>query len=311
VSTQQSQTASEKLPEYRDFVRIKYIPSWIFLGIVHIAGLIPLRMHYPVGYLLGKLLLVVVPSRKHVCEVNLRKCFPEYSESEIQSTVKKAYTMYGMGVLQTAFSWTRDSRQLEKHFRVEGLECLIEAQEKDRGVLLMCGHFTLLDLAGRLLGRHVQFDVLQRKHNNPLINLFITRGREKFGNQIIARLDMRVFVKRLRAGSIIAYPADQDLGAKDSVFVPFFGIPTATITATSKILKLTHSEVIGSHYYRDPIDKMFVLQFEPIPIPTGDPVEDASIFNQWIEGKIRQTPEQYFWLHKRFKTRPQGEASFY
>ncbi len=311
MSTPQSQTPADKDLRYRDLVRFKYIPTWILLGFIQLAGLIPLRMHRYLGYAAGKLLLVLIPGRRHVCEINLKKCFPEKSEAEIQSILKKAYTMYGMSILQTAFSWTRDSKQLENHFKIEGLDSLVLAQHKGRGVLLLGAHFALLEMAGCLLNRYVQFDMLQRINDNPLLNLYITRARERFVVKLIARHNIRHLIKRLKGGNIVCYFPDQDLDSKDSIFVPFFNIETATITATSKILKLTQSEVFGAYFYYDPVENIFVIQLEPIPIPTGDQVEDACIYNRWVEERIRRTPEQYFWLHKRFKTRPNGEASFY
>ncbi len=143
-----------------------------------------------------------------------------------------------------------------------------------------------------------------------LFNLFMTRSRESFMDDCISHKDVRSMMRSLRKGRVLWYAPDQDYGPQDSVFVPFFNIPTATITATSRISAMAKAAVIPISFVRDS-GRYKVTVYEPLDIPSGDDVQDATQFNEWVESIAKQYPEQYLWLHKRFKTRPEGEAKLY
>jgi KDO2-lipid IV(A) lauroyltransferase len=152
---------------------------------------------------------------------------------------------------------------------------------------------------------------MYRKHDNPLFNYFMTKAREDFCEDTIARKDIKGLMRTLKQGKSVCYAPDQDYGRRASVFVPFFDIPTATITMTSKLAKATKAKVIPVSAYRTADCRGFVLKFEP-PMPIGDDdIADAHAINRWLEARIREHPDQYLWLHKRFKTRPEGEPSLY
>ena len=173
------------------------------------------------------------------------------------------------------------------------------------------GHFAFLDFAGGLLGLEQTYHVVQRDHDNPLFNYFMTTSRNRHATACIARKDLRGMVRALKKGDIVWYAPDQDSGRKNSVFVPFFDIPTATITGTSGLASLSKAVVIPVFYYRDTKGQYHIEFSAPLAIPSGNDEQDAEQFNQWLESKVREQPEQYFWLHKRFKTRPVGDNSFY
>ena len=298
--------------QYSDFLAPKYWGAWLFVGFMHLIGRIPARPRIALARVLTPVIMRVAGSRRKVAQCNLELCFPEKSEEERLRLLKGTFFANILGFLETARVWVRPTEPLRSHVRWEGLEQLDAAQEAGQGVLLVGGHFAILDLAGALFGLVRDYDLIYRKHDNLLLNYFMTHSREKWCTNTIARKDMRGLIRSLKAGRIVWYAPDQDYGRQASTFVPFFGVQTATVTMTSKLAKVSNARVVPVFFYREASNKDYVARFgEPLPIPSGDDVADAACFNAWLEGCVRQKPEQYLWLHKRFKTRPEGEPSVY
>ena len=171
-------------------------------------------------------------------------------------------------------------------------------------------HLSTLDFAGAALalGLRSEFDVMYRHNKNPLIETIMKRGREKHFPSAIERDDIRRVIRRLKQGATVWYGADQDYGIKHSVFAPFFGIQAASITAPSRLLKMTGANVLVMSHYRNPDTGRYrvVIAGMPDEYPTGDDVTDCTLYNQVVESCVARAPEQYWWLHRRFKTRPEG-----
>lgn len=297
---------------YRNFLAPRYWGAWLFIGFMHCIGRLSESGRMRVARWLTPVLMVAVRSRRHVADRNLKLCFPELSEAEHRNLLKRSFFSYILGMLETARSWVKPMEPMRNNVRWEGLEHLDAAQQQGKGVLLVGGHFTILDMAGALFGLIREYDLIYRKHDNELLNYFMTRSRERWCSRSIARRDMRGLIRSLREGRIVWYAPDQDYGRKASTFVPFFNIPTATVTMTTKLAKSSGAAVVPVFFYRDQDPSRYVARFEPaLPIPSGDEDADARVFNEWLEAKVREQPEQYLWLHKRFKTRPQGEPSVY
>lgn len=174
-------------------------------------------------------------------------------------------------------------------------------------------HFTTLDAAARILAFHVKYDMLYRKDPNPLLAYMLIKARESFAGSAIVRSDTRQLIKNLRQGHVVWYAPDQDFGAKHSVFAPFFGVQAATVVGTARIAQLGKAVVLPFSHYRDDVNNHYSIHIEPAleNYPTGDDLSDATRINQIIEQSIAKQPDQYLWVHRRFKTRPDGEASFY
>jgi KDO2-lipid IV(A) lauroyltransferase len=194
---------------------------------------------------------------------------------------------------------------------VSGLENLETAVAKRKGVLLLCAHFTTLEFGGFLFNLNGRMDVTYRPNNNLLFDAAMYNGRIRHHTAVLDRKDIRGAMRSLKQGHILWYAPDQDYGAKHSVFVPFFGNQAATITATSRFAAFNDSEVVFYSHYRNADNSGYHLDFSPAlkNYPTGDKERDAIIINKIIEEAIRKQPDQYLWLHKRFKTQEAGKSA--
>ena len=196
---------------------------------------------------------------------------------------------------------------------IEGLEHLDRAKDQGKGVILLGTHMATLDLAGAIISPSVTLDVMYRANKNALIEHVMTSGRERLYPSAIERGDIRQVIKNLKAGHIVWYGPDQDYGVRNSVFVPFFGVPAATTTATSRIAKITGAPIIPFTHYRVAGNSRYrVLFFPPMEdFPSDSVEEDARRINEFVEKCVLEHPEQYWWFHRRFKSRPPGELSIY
>lgn len=296
---------------YRAFVSWRNLPLFALFGLFWLLTRLPISWLLPLGRLIGRLSCRVLSSRRKVCETNIRLCFPDLSDQEQQALVKKTFVSFGQGLMESAYAWSRDLSELSSKTTITGLEHIKAAQEAGQGVLLVGGHFALIDLASGLLGSAQDFYAVQRDHDNPLFNLWMTRARLKSATGTVARKDLRSMLRVLKSQEVLWYAPDQDYGRLNSVFIPFFNIPTATITGTSRLAQMGNAAVIPIFFYRTAEGEYRLELSEPMTIPSGDDTADALCFNQWLEVQVKRYPEQYLWLHKRFKTRPKGEPSLY
>lgn len=296
---------------YRDFIAPSYWGTWLLLGLLWLLSRLPFSVMLWMGRQIGRLLYYVTVSRRRICEINLRLCFPELSDKEHTNLVKATYRSYGMGLMETLSAWLRPPSHLLDQLEILGFEHLEQALAEGRGVILAGGHFAIMDLAAYFFSTLFKFNAIQRQQNNLLLNLFVTRARLRSIDRCIARKDLRGMLKILKRGGILWYPPDQDFGPKESVFVPFFGIQTATITSTSRLAGMTGACVLPCSFLRLATCGYQMRVYPPLPIPSGDETEDARLYSHWLEQLVREYPDQYLWFHRRFKTRPEGEASFY
>lgn len=296
--------------QYRDFLAPRYWLTWLGIGSLYVMAWLPIAVRFGLSRLLSRVLYHVASGRRRVAETNIKLCFPHLNPTEQRKLVKDIFYSSTLSFFETAEAWCRSSNLV--NYEIRGLEHLKQAREGGRGILLLSGHFGSIDLCGALLKDSLQYATVYRRHDSELFNYFMTRGRERYSTKTIARKDMRGLLRELKTGGVVWYAPDQDYGRKASVFVPFFGVSTATITMTSKVAKASNALVVPLSAYRTDDGRSIVLTFEPpVNIPSGDDVEDARLINRWLEEKIKEHPEQYLWLHKRFKTRPDNEPSFY
>lgn len=220
----------------------------------------------------------------------------------------------GIAFFETGMAWFWPKSRLKKLYTIEGLEHLHNAQRDGQGVLLMALHFAHIDIGAKLLGFEFSIDGTYRPHNNPVYDYVQRNGRERHsvGGQAIPRDDIRAMIKALRAGHAIWYAPDQDYGPKHSIFIPLFGVPAATVTATSHLARMGKARVIGFTQTRKSNGGYHLQIYPPLQdFPGGDEVADTMLINRFVEARIAEQPEQYLWVHRRFKTRPQGEPDFY
>lgn len=294
----------------------RYWLTWVGFGIWWLLALLPYRVQMALGRGLGRLLWHLAKSRRRTALRNLELCFPEKPEQERLAMARRNFESTALAFFETGMAWFWPRRRLDRLHTVEGLEHLQQAADEGEGVVLLAMHFTHLDLGAKLLCLSHSIDGLYRPHNNALYDFMQRRGRERFsgGGVAIAREDMRLMVRRLRQGRVVWYAPDQDYGARrPHVFVPFFGVPTATITATTQLMRMGRARLIPfTHYRREDGSGYDVKVYPPLTsIPTGDDEADAATINAFVEARVRECPEQYMWVHRRFKTRPEGEESLY
>jgi Kdo2-lipid IVA lauroyltransferase/acyltransferase len=300
-------------PEFHpSFYGPRYWPTWLGLGFFHLLGYLPMSISLGFGRLLGDLFFYLAGSRRHITQVNIAKCFPHLSAHEQYILVRKIMHSTGKSIVESSVALWGPERQLKQRYTITGLEHIEAAQAKGQGVLLVGCHFTTLDAAARILAFHVKYDMLYRKDPNPLLAYKLIKAREGFAGNAIVRSDTRQLIKNLRQGNVVWYAPDQDFGAKYSVFAPFFGVQAATVVGTARIAQLGKAVVIPFAHYRDENNQYHIVIDPALEnYPTGDDVADATRINHIIETAIAKQPDQYLWVHRRFKTRPEGEASFY
>lgn len=293
------------------FAGPRYWPTWFGLGLVWLLAHLPFRLQILIGKGIGAASYVLARERRHICEVNLRLCFPELNEEEQRALLWKTFLANGIGAMEVALSWCRDPEDFRGRVTVTGMENLEQAMARGKGVLLLCAHFSTLEFGGTLFSLFQEMDVTYRKHKNPLFQAVMANSRQRHFKGVFERENVRGAMKSLKQGRTLWYAPDQDYGAKHSVFVPFFGVEAATITATSRFARVNDSTLLFFTHYRNSDQSGYHLEFGPIieGYPVEDEEENAKRINGIIEQEIRRHPDQYLWMHKRFKTQAKGKAA--
>ena len=292
---------------------IKQWPKWILVGCLWVVARLPVGVVFAVGRLVGFLGYHLAKSRRHITEANIAKCFPELSAHEQRALVRENFVHTGIGAVEIALPWLNPTRDLADRFKIEGLEHLNAAHDLGNGIVLVGAHYTTIDITSQPLGSLGFVDVMYRQNKDPVWESLQYNGRKTFFDGVVERSDMRQILKRLKQGRAMWYAADQDYGIKHSVFAPFFGIDAATITVSARLASKTKSAVLMLHQFRDLKRKTWTLKFTPMleNFPSGDDLADATRLNAMLEAEVKSVPAQYLWMHRRFKTRPAGETSFY
>ncbi|UXZ21071.1 lipid A biosynthesis lauroyl acyltransferase [Pseudomonas sp. YeP6b] len=303
-------------PRFRAvFLHPRFWLLWLGLGLLWLITQLPYRGLLTIGRVLGAGMYRVAGERRRIAARNLELCFPEKSAKERKKLLKENFASTGIAFFEMAMSWWWSRQRLARLAHVEGLEHLKQAQLDGKGVILMALHFTTLEIGAALLGQKHTIDGMYREHGNPLFDFVQRRGRERHNLDSLAieREDVRGMLKLLRAGRAIWYAPDQDYGAKQSIFVPLFGIQAATVTATSKFARLGKALVVPFTQERLADGSGYRLVIHPplTDFPGETDEIDCLRINQWVEASVRECPEQYLWTHRRFKSRPPGEAKLY
>jgi KDO2-lipid IV(A) lauroyltransferase len=295
------------------FLHPRFWPLWLGLGLLWLIAQLPYTVLLRLGRCLGGVMYRLASSRRKIAARNLELCFPQMSAAEREALLKENFASTGITFFEMAIAWWWPAERLRRLGTIEGLEHLRQAEADGRGVILMALHFTTLEMGGGLLGMAQNMYGMYRPHKNPLFDYVQRRGREQRLLGVIGRDDVRGMLKLLRAGGVVWYAPDQDYGAQRSVFVPLFGVPAATVTATSKFARMGRAQVIPFTQQRLPDGQGYRLVIHPplADFPTDSEEADCLRVNQWIEQAISACPEQYLWAHRRFKTRPEGEPKLY
>jgi len=292
---------------------IRYWPTRLGLGLLWCLSRLSYAWQLRTGRLFGRLFRSLAPRRRHIAEVNLLLCFPDMAPAARAQLVEELFDSLGIGLLEMSLSWWAPDEKLEKLVTLEGLEHLQAALQQGKGAILLSGHFTTLEIGGRLLSLHTPFHVMYREHKNPAFEAAMTAARIRHYKKAIPRGDTRGMLQSLRENMPVWYAPDQDFGAGNSLFAPFFGVPAASITATSRLARISGAPVVPFFQTRLPDARGYRLTLYPAldNFPGVSIEQDTRRINAVIEAQVRKQPGQYLWAHRRFKTRPPGEPGVY
>ncbi len=289
------------------------LPSWLIYGLCWLLAHLPYRLSLALGRGVGWLFKKVFKSRSRVVGKNIEVCFPALSTKEQQALIDQNYRETGMMVSQTLRTLLNRSPKKFLQLRISGQEHLESARAKKQGILLVSGHFTALEVGGRVIGEQFRFAAVYRPHKNPVQEYVVKRARLEYGDAMFSRDELKGIVKYLKSGGVVWYAPDQDYRRGQSVFADFFGTPASTITATHQLARISGCQVMFFSVKRIDQHPYYELQISPAltDFPSQDVQADTQRVNDQIELMVKQAPEQYLWLHKRFKTRPPGSEPFY
>jgi KDO2-lipid IV(A) lauroyltransferase len=285
----------------------------IVVGIAWLLHLLPLSVLSRIGSGLGGFLYFLARERRNVCLTNLSRCFPKMTEAERVAIAKAHFRAFARTVLERSILWWAPKERVTRLVRIVGLERILAL--KGQPLILLVPHFVGLDAGVTRLICEIDMAGIYSKQKDPYINALLLSRRTRFGHQrAISRQEgVRPAIAAIQEGIPFYYLPDQDYGARDSIFVPFFGVPAATITGLSRMARVTGATVLPCVTRMLPGGEGYVLTCHPAweDFPSGDDAADARRMNEFIEQRVLEMPEQYFWTHKRFKTRPAGEAKWY
>jgi len=296
-----------------EFAHPRYWPTWVGLGVFRLISLLPLPVLWVLGGALGDLVRLLDRRRRHVARRNLEACFPEMPAAERDTLLRGHFRALMRAALYTSVGWWASPRRLARLFQLENREILDQARAQGRPVILLTPHFVSLENT-LWISHDYPTGVVYKKARNALVTRFMQRGRGRFGGGLYERdAFLKTFIKRLRAGEIMIYLPDQNPGRARGVFAPFFGVPAATLPALGRIAQSTGAAVIPCIPVLLPWGRGLRFRLQPAlsDYPTGDVVADVTRMNQLIERAVREYPEQYIWVHRRFKVRPDPSEKFY
>ena len=291
----------------------KYWQTWIGLGILRLVEPLPYSVRMMLGRVVGKLLYHLPLAYVRIARRNIALCFPERTEEDRQRLLRSHFENLGIGIFETAVTWWSSNERVRKLAKIEGLEHLQAALARGKGAILVGGHFTTIEIATRILGTLVPMNVLYRPTKNEVLAEIFAHHFARFAQRAIRHDDIRSLIRALKENGAVWYAPDQSYQKKGAAMVPFFGIDAATTTATSRLAKLTGAAVLTYFPERLPGNQGYRVVISP-PLdhyPSECAVSDAARFGRLLEAHIRRIPEQYFWVHRRFKGLMPGYPNYY
>jgi KDO2-lipid IV(A) lauroyltransferase len=287
------------------FFKPRYWPAWCLVSWLRLIALLPLEVALAIHRVYGRAMYCLAPRQRHVVRRNLELCFPALTPSERERLVKRHFESLGMSLAECAFAWLASDRRLASRFVVRGLEHLRDALAEGNGAILYTGHFGSLEICGRALKLALPyFACMFSRRGNPLLDEIQRRGRLRVAHETVASDQVRATLRALKRGAAVWYAPDQV--HSHGVLLPFFGEPAMTNVATSKLARLSGAPILPFSYRRtdDRGHYELVVHARLTELPTADPVADTRALVHRLEEFIRAAPEQYQWLHRRFRGRP-------
>lgn len=285
--------------------------SHLGIALLRLLAPLPLPWVRGLGALLGRLLYLLVPSRRRVVDVNLRLCFPQWSEARRRAVAREHFVLVAQSFLDRAWLWHADPEVVRRRVVLTGALRELAGSE---AAIVFSPHFVGLDAGVTGLTQQVarQFTGIYTKQSNPVVDAWVLQGRHRFGGKPLPReAGVRVYVSSLRKGEVMYLLPDMNFGPEESIFVPFYGVPAATVPSLSRFAKLGKAKVVPVVTRLTPTGYEVRVLEAWAGFPTDDVVADTTLMNERLQGWIDEMPAQYYWVHKRFKTRPPGEKGVY
>ena len=291
----------------------RYWPTWLGMGLLRLVCTLPIPVVLAIGRMIGRAVYRIGGSRRAIVRRNIELCFPSMSPEERDELAYEHFKAMGMSVVEMGLGrWASDER-LAKITTVEGLEHIQGPLDKGQGIIMLAAHFTTLEISGRVLAQKIPpFDGVYRKNRSDFITELQRSGRERTVDVTIEKRDIKQMVRRLRNGRIVWYAPDQSYKLKGAEVIEFFGVPSMHTTATSTLARLGKAAVVPFFAKRNP-DNTYTMRLLPAfeNFPTDDPVADTKRYVDALEEAVMACPEQYFWIHRKFKDLPEGYPDYY
>lgn len=281
----------------------RYWPTWLGLGVARLAASLPYGAMLVAGRALGALARRLPLPYLAVARRNMVLCLPDWTRAEREALLNRHFAALGIGVLESALTWWGSEDTLQRRSEVVGLNHLEDALAGGRGVILLTAHFTTLQIGARILNARFPINALYRPTKNELIAAVSGNSFERNARKAIRRDDVRAMISALRRNEVVWYASDQSYRNKGAQMVPFFGHPAATNVFTSRLAEMTGATVLYYETQRLPGTRGWRATIHPpyAGFPSGDPLADTLRYHASIEDQVRRMPEQYWWIHKRFK----------
>lgn len=291
------------MPLKPEFLLPHYWPTWLGLAFLRLVEALPYPATMFVGRVVGRIARRIAVPYVRVARRNIELCLPELTRAERRAMLNRHFQHLGMSLCESAMSWWSDDERIRSLSIVEGLENLERAKAGGRGVILLTSHFTTLEIGARILSIATPINVLYRPLKNRLLAAVSNASRERRARLAIQRDDIRTMIRALKHNEVVWYAPDQSYRKKGAQMVPFFGIPAASNTFTSRLAQMTGAAVLTFSHERLPDSKGYRVAIHPAfeQFPGDDPAADTARFHRFIESEVRRNPEQFWWIHRRFK----------
>lgn len=289
------------------FAALRYAVVWVVYAWMRLLALLPFRWQIRLGKRCGALAGRIMRGRREIALRNIEICFPELGPGEREALVARHFEALGASIAETATGWFAPVSRIRPLVTINGYGHLEAALKKGNGVILFTGHLTTLELPPAVLREHVPyFCGMYKPARNPAMNRLMNRGRQRNVDEMFTKDNVRGMMKSLKRNAVVWYASDQRYGHKGSALIPFFNEPAMTNTAICRIARSTGAVVLPYFYRRLPDDSGYVVDIgAPLEdFPTDDPARDVERLTRLLEDYIRLCPEQYWWIHQRFKGRP-------
>lgn len=305
--------AAARLPRWGRLLSPRYWPTWAGLGVLRLLTLLPFRLQLAIGARLGGLLRHLPVRFVRIARRNIELCLPELGAAQRKRLLDRHFTSLGIALSEIAMAWWWPTARLKTISRVEGMEHVKAALERGRGAILLTAHFTPLEIGGRIVAAATPVNIIYRPSKNQALAHVLSRCRSRNGGRAIPRDDIRSMIAALKRNEVVWYAPDQSYRKKGAEMVALFGIPAPTNTATSRIARMTGAAVLPYFVERLPGSAGYRVVIQPAleSFPSECPRADAERFHRLIEAQVRAVPDQYLWIHRRFKGMSAADPDYY